>query len=149
MGSIAPSGVQKLFSTMPGSRDISKSKWGIRFQKYQILDNLTSWILMSHIVLLIFRLLIFYRNGFELEAWLRMSHLNWDMPKRSKLEKLCVNLGGIRFKEIRMIIISNSWYLITRIVLPISQLPDTVQKRFCTPDGDMDPTFQMNYIPVF
>ena len=31
--------------------------------------------------------LIFYRNGFELEALLRMSHLNWDMPKPSQMFK--------------------------------------------------------------
>ena len=33
--------------------------------------------------------------------------------------------------------------------LLISQLPDIVQKSFCTSDGAIDLTFQMNYVPVF
>ena len=41
MGSIASSGVQKLFCTIFGSRDISKLKWGIKFQNAWILDNLS------------------------------------------------------------------------------------------------------------
>ena len=39
--------------------------------------------------------------------------------------------------------------MIPHIVLLISQLPDIVQKSFCTPDGAMDLTFQMNYVPAF
>ena len=31
----------------------------------------------------------------------------------------------------------------------ISQLPNIVQKSFCTLDEDMDLTFQMNYVTVF
>ena len=41
------------------------------------------------------------------------------------------------------------WNLINRIVLLISQLPDIVQKSFCTPYGAMDLNFQMNYVPAF
>ena len=41
VGSIALSGVQKLFCTIFGSRDISKSKLGIGFQNVWILDNLS------------------------------------------------------------------------------------------------------------
>ena len=33
--------VQKHFCTLLGSLDISKSKWDIRFEKFQILDNLS------------------------------------------------------------------------------------------------------------
>ena len=33
--------------------------------------------------------------------------------------------------------------------LLISQLPDIVQKSFCTPDGTIDPTIQMKYVPAF
>ena len=40
VGSIDPSGVQKHFCTISGSRDISKLKRGIRFRKNLILDNL-------------------------------------------------------------------------------------------------------------
>ena len=40
VGSMASSGVQKLLCTIFGSRDISKLKWGIRFQNVSILDNL-------------------------------------------------------------------------------------------------------------
>ena len=41
VGSIASSGVQKLFCTIFWSRDISKLKWGIRSQNVWILDNLS------------------------------------------------------------------------------------------------------------
>ena len=37
--SIAPSGVQKLFCTISGSRDINKTMWGIRFQEFQELGD--------------------------------------------------------------------------------------------------------------
>ena len=30
--------------------------------------------------------------------------------------------------------------------MPISQLPNIIQKCFCTPDRPMDPTFQMRYV---
>ena len=96
-------------------------------------------------------LLMFYRNGFELEACQRMSPKTVTCPsllKCSKLEKSCINLGSKRFKEIRMIIISNSGNLITHIVLLIPQLPDIVQKSFYIPDRDIDLNFQMNYVPV-
>ena len=43
----------------------------------------------------------------------------------------------------------NFGYMIPHIVLLISQLPDIVQKCFCTPDGPMDPTLQMKYVPAF
>ena len=33
------------------------------------------------------------------------------------------------------------------ISLLIPRLPDRVRKCFCTPDGAMDPTFQIKYIP--
>ena len=36
--------------------------------------------------------------------------------------------------------------LISHFDLLISQLPDIVQKYFCTPDGAMNPTFQMKYV---
>ena len=42
MGSIGPFGVQKLFCTIFGGRDISRSKWGIRFQKFEIMIDLIS-----------------------------------------------------------------------------------------------------------
>ena len=46
----------KLFCKISGSRDISKSKWGIRFLNKYSFDNLVSWNLMSHIDLFLFRL---------------------------------------------------------------------------------------------
>ena len=66
-----------------------------------------------------------------------------------QLEKLSINHGRIRFKEIRMIIISNSLSLIAHIVLLISLLADIIQKSCCTQDGDMYIIFQMNYVPFF
>ena len=39
MGSIALSGVQKHFCIISGSRDISKTIWGIRFQEFEIVNN--------------------------------------------------------------------------------------------------------------
>ena len=39
--------------------------------------------------------------------------------------------------------------MIPHIVLLISRLLNIVQKCFCTPDGAMDPTFQIKYVPAF
>ena len=73
--------IQKLFCKISGSQDISKSKWGIS----RILDigHLEIWcpILFN----LYFSSLMFYRNGFELEACLRMSPSKWDMSQPSKM----------------------------------------------------------------
>ena len=41
VGSLASSGVKKLFCTIFGSQDVSKLKWGIRSQNVYILDNLS------------------------------------------------------------------------------------------------------------
>ena len=44
-----------------------------------------------------------YRNWFEHETYLRMYSLKWNISSPLKcplLEKLCMNLGGIRFKDI-------------------------------------------------
>ena len=35
------------------------------------------------------------------------------------------------------------------IVLVISQLPDIVDKYFCTPDGAINPIFRIRYVPAF
>ena len=43
VGSIALSGVQKHFCIISGSRDISKTIWGIRFQEFEIMNNLEIW----------------------------------------------------------------------------------------------------------
>ena len=40
VGTIALSGVQKHFCIISGSRDISKTIWGIRFQEFDIMNNL-------------------------------------------------------------------------------------------------------------
>ena len=58
--------------------------------------------------------------------------------------------GGIRYKDIRLIIISMFFKnLIHHFDLLISRLPNIVQKNFCTPDEAIDPTFPMNYVPAF
>ena len=72
---------KKFFSIILGSWDISKSKWSIRFQNFWIWDNLVSWNLVSHIVLLIFLL------PYVLQKWdwtLNMP-LKWDMSQSSKI----------------------------------------------------------------
>ena len=61
-------------------------------------------------------------------------------------QKLCINQDGIRFKDIGLLIISNSWNLLSNIVLLLPRLPDMVEKCFCTPDRSMDPTFKIKYI---
>ena len=38
--------------------------------------------------------------------------------------------------------------LLPHFDLPLSQLPNIVQKKFCTSDGTIDLTFQMNYVPA-
>ena len=45
--------------------------------------------------------------------------------------------------------INTFWNMITHIFLFISLLPDIIQKKFCTSDRPMDPTFQMKYVPAF
>ena len=70
--------------------------------------------------------------------------MNKPNLKCSLLEKLCINKGGIRFKDIRMFIISS---LIPHIFWLLPRLPDMVQKCFCIPGGTMDPTFRNKYIP--
>ena len=50
------------------------------------MDNLSVLKSDVHIVLLLFRSLMFYRNRFELSAcFIRMSSLKWDMPQPSKM----------------------------------------------------------------
>ena len=46
MGSIAPSGLHKHFCVILGSRDMSKTIWGISFQGFEIISNLISWNLI-------------------------------------------------------------------------------------------------------
>ena len=43
VGSLALSGVQKHFCMISGSWDISKTIWGIRFQEFEIMNNLEIW----------------------------------------------------------------------------------------------------------
>ena len=43
VGLVALSGVQKYFYTILGSQDISKMIWGIRFQEFEVMNNLISW----------------------------------------------------------------------------------------------------------
>ena len=77
-----------------------------------------------------------------------MSPLKRDISQPSKMfiaRDLCINRDGIRFKDIRLIINANFGNLIPAFDFRISRLPVIIQKRFCTPDGAMDPTFQMKY----
>ena len=67
----------------------------------------------------------------------------------SKLEKSYINPGRIRFKIIRLFIISNFWHIIPHIVFLKSQLPNFVQKSFCTAHRAINPTFQMWYVLAF
>ena len=86
-----------------------------------------------------------YRNGFDLKTCLRMSPLKWDMSQPSEMFIAREIKHKSRWYQIsRLLIISNSWNLIRHIVLLISRLPEIIEKRICTPDRVMDPTFQMN-----
>ena len=140
VGSIAPSWVQKHLFTISGSRVTSKPIWYIRLQKFYILENLVSLNLI--LFCLCFGSLVLYRNRVELETCLRMSYLKWDMYQPSKM----VIARGIKH---RLFIISTSWNLIPHIVLFIPNLPDIVQKCFCTSDGAMDPPLNIKYVPAF
>ena len=53
------------------------------------------------------------------------------------------NQNGV--SDLKMIIISNSWNMMTHIGLLISQLPDIAQKSFCTPGGAMDPAISQPF----
>ena len=142
----APSWVQKQPCTISESRDITKSKLDIRFEIFWILDNLLSWNLMSHIVLLIFPV------PYVVQKWVlikkMLNNITFKMgcvPTFIPRKLSC----GIRFQDVRLFIISNSWNLIPHIVLLESWLPDITQKSFCTPNGAMDLTFQMRHVPAF
>ena len=86
-----------------------------------------------------------YRIGFDLKTCLRMSPLKWDMSQPSEMFIAREIKHKSRWYQIsRLFIISNSWNLIRHIVLLISRLPEIIQKRICTPDRAMDPSFQIN-----
>ena len=86
-----------------------------------------------------------YRKGFDHEACRRMSPKKWYISRPSKIIiSICINQGGIRSKDIRLI---KFLKYDTHIVLLISQLYDIVQRCFCTSDGAMELTFQMRYAP--
>ena len=72
----------KHFCTISGSRDIRKLKRGIRFQDFLILDDFVFGnIDVTYCLAYILAPLMFYRNGFKLEACLRMSPLKWDITE--------------------------------------------------------------------
>ena len=50
---------------------------------------------------------------------------------------------------IYLLFISIRYIQLAKAISLVSRLPDIVQKSLCTPDGAMDPTFQMNYAPAF
>ena len=126
--------------------------WEPRYKQikmgYQILENLYIGqslcleIWCPTLIYLYFCSLILYRNGFELETFLKMSTLKWDLSQPLRIfiaKEIIQNRGGIRFQDIRLSITSN---MIPQIVLLISRLPDIItQESFCTPDRAMGTTF--------
>ena len=58
-------------------------------------------------------------------------------------------IGDIKFQDARLSRTKYFLNLIPHFDLLISWLPFIVQKSFCTPDGAMCITFQMNYVPAF
>ena len=53
-------------------------------------------------------------------------------------------MGHMKFQDSRL---SNIPFLKFDFDLLVSQLPDILQNFFCTPEGAMDLTFQIKYIP--
>ena len=99
VGSIGPSGVQKHFCRISGSRDISKTIFGIRYQKFWIWDNLLSWKLMPHIVFLNFQL------SHVVQSWV----WTWNML----LDVTLKNSWKHKYGVVSDSNISKSWNLLT------------------------------------
>ena len=140
MGSIALSGVQKLFYTIFGSRDKSKLNWVSDFKMFEYWTILLSWNLMPHTVFLLFWLPYIYRNGFELSACpISMSSLKWDVSKPSKM-LIAREIMHKFWQDSRLFIIWNSdiWYPILFCLYLGSLI--LYRKVF---------VLQMNYVPLF
>ena len=95
--------------------------------KLDILDNQVYWNFNPKLFCLSFINVMLYRKRLKHETCLRISPLNLNISQLSK-----------RFIA-KEIIYKLRWY----IVLFIPRLPDIVQRCFCTPDGALDPTFQI------
>ena len=78
-------------------------------------------------------------------------HFSSSYPLIHNMEEPKYKENNIRHQFLKHLTIQylEVWIMISHIVLFISQLPDIVQKCFCTPDGPMDPTFKMKYLPAF
>ena len=141
MGSLALSGVKNHFCTISGIKKL-KLDIIIRHFRYWLVFCLENWCLILFCLNCVS--LMLYKIG------LNQKHTEGRMYplllKCSLLEKLWINPGGIKFQDIRLLINSNSWNLITHVVFFISRLPDIIQKCFCTPDSATDPIFQIRYV---
>ena len=152
MGSIAPYGVQKYFSTILWSQDMSKTIWGPGpdFKDLKKMNNLISWNPIPPQYIHNFFLILEGCNTF---------HYKSDfLPHVSSSKSNLFNIREPKYKENNMrhqisghkIVQSLKFsILISHFDFLISRLPDGVQKWFCTSGGSMDLTFQMKYVPPF
>ena len=136
-----------------GSRDISKTKWGIRFQECEILYYYSAgekrpctkmlFLVPKNVLFVIFffscvNIVFCELMLLELGDLLGLSLLrNFFSAARSIFS--CKYFSNI----------SNSSNFIPHFVLLISRLPDIAQKTACTRNEAMDVTFQMKYVLAF
>jgi len=152
--SIASFQVQLVFCAILGSRDISKTKWGIRYAEYEILYYFSAGKKKRHA-----RKGYFWSQKYVFYVVFFFSSLKMIFCKLilSELGHL-LGLSLLRnfFSAARSIFsckyfsnISNSSNFIPHFVLLISRLPDIAQKTACTRNEALDVTFQMKYVLVF
>ena len=150
MISIALFQVQAVFCVISGSRDISKTKWGIRFQECEILYYYSAgekrpctkmlFLVPKNVLFVIF----FFSCVNIVFCELMLLELG-DLLGLSLLR----NFFSAANISARLLNISSSSNLIPHFVLHISRLPDIAQKTACTQNEAMDVTFQMKYVSAF
>ena len=142
MISIALFQVQAVFCVISGSRDISKTKWGIRFREYEIMYHYSHGekrpctkrlFLVPKNVFFV----IFFFSSVKIVFYELMLLKLGDLLGLSLLR----NFFSAANISARLFNISNSSNLIPHFVLHISRLLDIAQKTACTQNEAMNVTF--------
>ena len=76
-----------------------------------------------------------------------MFHVQTHLCTTLRSQKISKMIWNMRFRDSRLSNIQFFSKLIYHFDLIISWIPDIIQKFYCTPDGVLDPTFQILYIP--
>ena len=139
-----------------GSRDISKTKWGIRFQECEILYYYSAggkrpctkmlFLVPKNVLFVIFFFSCVNIVFCELML-LDLGDLLWSSLLRNFFSAARSIFSCKYFSKIAQYFHSSNF--IPHFVLLISRLPDIAQKTACTRNEALDVTFQMKYVLVF